>query len=72
MLKTGDEIRATNRERLRRCRAKQAARAKKYVDQGRIVQFIITVQLPFVRIRREVIPENLRQKINEGLYDLKT
>jgi hypothetical protein len=66
MLKTGDEIRATNRERLRRCRANKAARIIKYADQGGIVQFTITLQLPFVRIRKEVLPGNHSQKVNGG------
>jgi hypothetical protein len=52
MLKTGDELRATNRERVRRCRTKQAKKAIKHTDQERIVQFTITVRLPVVSIRR--------------------
>lgn len=52
MLKTGDELRATNREQVRRCRAKQSKKAIKHIDQERIVQFTHTIRLPVVSIRR--------------------
>ena len=52
MLKTGDELRAAANERVRRCRAKQAVKGKKRVDQERIVQLTITIRLPLVSISK--------------------
>jgi hypothetical protein len=52
MLKTGDELRAAANERVRRCRAKQAAQIIKHVDQVKIFQFSITIRLPLVSIRK--------------------
>ena len=53
MLKTGDEMRASARERMRRHRAKLADEKKKYPNQVRIVQFIITIRLPVISIRKK-------------------
>jgi hypothetical protein len=52
MLKTGDELRAAARDRVRKHRAKQTKIATKPADPGRIVQVIITFRLPMVVIRR--------------------
>jgi hypothetical protein len=52
MAKTIEELRAANRERTRRCRARQALKGKQLADQVRIVQFTITIRLPVVSIRR--------------------
>jgi len=52
MLKTGDEIRASTRERTRRHRAKQAEELKKHPNQVSIMQIIITISLPVLSIRK--------------------
>jgi hypothetical protein len=50
MLKTGDEMRASARERTRRCRAKQAMIGKKRLARERIVQLIVMIKLPSISI----------------------
>jgi len=52
MLKTGDEMRASARERNRRHRVKQALEVIKHPDQVKILKFTITIRLPIVSIRR--------------------
>jgi hypothetical protein len=54
MLKTGDELRAAANERVRRCRAKQAVKVRTRTKLARMMQFTITIQLPVLRIRREL------------------
>jgi len=52
MLKTGDEYRASALERNRRHTVKLALMDTKPANQIRMVQFIITIRLPVVNIRR--------------------
>ena len=52
MLKTGDEMRASARERNRKHRAKLAEEKEKHPNQVRIMQFIITIRLPVISIRK--------------------
>ena len=52
MLKTGDEMRASARERNRKHRSKLADEKKKHPNQIRIMQFIITIRLPIISIRK--------------------
>ena len=54
MVKTHDELRASSRERTRKCRAKKAEKVRTLAKQVRMMQFTITIQLPAVRIRREL------------------
>ena len=52
MLKTGDEYRASARERTRRSRTRNATKVIRQEDQVKIVQFVITFRLPIISIRR--------------------
>ena len=52
MTKTIEELRAANRERTRRYRARQALIGKKHVARERIVQFIVIIRLPIISISK--------------------
>jgi hypothetical protein len=52
MQKMGDELRASSRRRLRLLHFLKAMLSERQTDQAKMMQFIITIRLPVITVKR--------------------